>query len=274
MPEGDTIFRLAGKITQAFGGSEVREFQTIEPHLAREDIAGRHIERATAEGKNLFIELSGGLTLHSHLQMLGKWKIERPARSDALERAGERVHGEYRPAQLRFRAEHASLVALHLRILKWAKPRDVERVIERLGPDLLAQDYTEADVVACVRSAGDESIAIALLRQDLVAGIGNVFKSEVLFLQGIHPLTPVAQLSGAELSSLLRKARELMRRNTLSGPRKTRFALGGPRLWVYEREGELCLRCGGRILMQRLGAKLRSTYYCPACQPALPPLQR
>ncbi len=147
-------------------------------------MAGRHLERANAEGKNLFIEFSGGLTLHSHLQMLGRWKIERPARNDALERAGERVHGEYRPAQLRLIAEHASLLALHLRILKWAKPREVKRVSERLGPDLLAEDYSEAEAVTHLRSAADECIAIALLRQDLVAGIGNVFKSEVLFLQG------------------------------------------------------------------------------------------
>jgi endonuclease VIII len=269
VPEGDTIYRLATQLTQTFGGREILQFQTIEPHLAREDIAGRRIERAQAQGKNLFIELSGDLILHSHLQMLGKWKVERPARSDALERAGERVRGEYRPAQLRLRAEHASLVALHLRILKWTKPRDVERVIERLGPDLLAQDYAQHDAVAHMRSAGDVCIALALLRQDLVAGIGNVFKSEVLFLQGIHPLTPVSQLSDDTLAQLLRKTRDLMRRNTLAGPRTTRFALGGPRLWVYERAGEPCLRCGERIVMQRLGTKLRSTYYCPTCQPNL-----
>jgi endonuclease VIII len=266
VPEGDTIHRLAQSITAALGGSEIRQFQTNEPHMMRDDIVGRSIKGATAEGKHLFIELSGGLILRSHLQMLGSWKVERPARTDALDRAGGYVHGEYRPAQLRLITERVSVVGCHLRILKWSNARSVERVVETLGPDLLAPDFSELDALGNLRRVGDMPIATALLRQDLVAGIGNVFKSEVLFLERIHPFVPVSRLDDEALLRLLRKSRQLMRRNLKSGPRTTRFALGGPRLWVYGRNAEPCLRCGEKIAMQRLGPQLRSTYYCPVCQ--------
>lgn len=266
MPEGDTIHRLAKRVTTTLGGCEIRQFQTNEPHMHRDDIVGRRFERATAEGKHLLFELSGSLILHSHLQMLGSWTLERPARADALERAGKFVHGEYRPAQLRLGTDHASVVACNLRILKWTNPHAVERTVTRLGPDLSASDFSETSAVSCLRTALDEPVAVALLRQDLLAGIGNVFKSESLFLERVHPSTPVNHLDDATLLRLVRRSRQLLRRNLGAGPRTTRFALGGPRLWVYGRDGESCLKCGAKIAMLRLGAQLRSTYYCPTCQ--------
>lgn len=270
MPEGDTIHRLARRISQSMQGAVVLDYQTNEPHLRRDDIVDRAFCGARALGKTLFIDFSGGLSLVSHLQMRGKWILERPARRDALERLGLKIHGQYRPAQLRLVTADLSLAAIHLRIVRWMKTSDSARVGAALGPDLLATDFDETEALSRFRAHGAVFVADALLRQDLLAGVGNVYKSETLFLEGLHPRRKVADLEDEQLLALFRRTRQLLKHNLGKGPRRTRHALGGPRLWVYERSGERCLRCGEVIQMLRLGKNLRSSYFCPSCQPLVP----
>ncbi|HYP87650.1 MAG TPA: hypothetical protein VEQ59_05845, partial [Polyangiaceae bacterium] len=102
--------------------------------------------------------------------------------------------------------------------------------------------------------------------QSIVAGIGNVYKSEILFIEKVAPFVSVGSLDDATLERLLKRARDLMRRN-LKGPRRTTFGnLGGPNFFVYDRSGERCMKCDTKIRMRRQGNLQRSTYYCPECQ--------
>ncbi len=140
-----------------------------------------------------------------------------------------------------------------------------------LGPDLLADqvDYGQILVRARKLLVGDTPVLDVLLDQRVACGIGNVYKSEVLFLEGCHPTTPLECLTDDYLLLMYRQARWLMRRNTGGGPRVTRWANDDAgRLWVYGRRGQPCLRCADVIRSTKLGKSLRSTYWCPSCQPA------
>jgi endonuclease-8 len=115
------------------------------------------------------------------------------------------------------------------------------------------------------------------LNQRVMAGVGNVYKSEVLFACGVHPFRRVSTLTGAEVECILERARRFLEANvkdggmvTFTGQRRTtRAADPGARLWVYRRQGKECRRCGTAIKMRRQGPGARSTYWCPVCQPAL-----
>jgi endonuclease-8 len=109
-------------------------------------------------------------------------------------------------------------------------------------------------------------IGEALMNQTIVCGVGNVYKSEVLFICRVNPFTLVGELSDDQLLRLLQRARKLMRRNLEGYPRRTRFASDGRRQWVYGRRNDPCLVCGGRIQMRRQGDLGRSTFWCPTCQ--------
>jgi endonuclease-8 len=135
-----------------------------------------------------------------------------------------------------------------------------------LGPDLLSPDYDQAEVLSRLREHPDSTIAEALMLQSIVAGIGNVYKSETLFIEKVSPFVKVSELDDATLERLLRRARELMRRN-LKGPRRTTFGtFAGTSHFVYERSGQHCLKCDTKIRMLRQGPLQRSTYFCPECQ--------
>jgi endonuclease-8 len=136
-----------------------------------------------------------------------------------------------------------------------------------LGPDLLSPDYDQAEAVRRLREHPETTIAEALMLQSVVAGIGNVYKAETLFLEKVSPFVPVSSLDDATLERLLKRARELMRRNTRPGPRRTTFGtFAGQNYFVYERSGQHCLKCDTKIQMRRQGNLQRSTYFCPECQ--------
>jgi endonuclease-8 len=140
--------------------------------------------------------------------------------------------------------------------------------LERLGPDLLGSDFDEAEAMGRLRAAGGRSIADALLDQTIVAGIGNVYKNEVLFLERVSPFDTVASLHDETLRRLLQTARRQMRRNLGTGRRRTTDGGHAGALWVYERAGRPCARCGTPIRRALHGEHARSTYWCPTCQPA------
>lgn len=262
MPEGDTIWRTARTLHAALAGKTVLAFESSLPAVAaaarRLEIVGREIEAVGARGKHLLVRLAGGAVLHTHQGMRGGWRLYR--------RSGAGRH----PPSARAVIETADAVAVCslapvVELLSAAQAA-AHPALARLGPDLLGPAF---DLVAArrrLRARGDREIGPALLDQTALAGIGNVYKSEVLFLCGVSPVARVRDLDDATVDRLVAKAGELLRRNLGGGPRRTTSALAPGRLWVYRRSGQPCRRCGTPIERAVQGDGARSTYFCPICQ--------
>ncbi len=281
MPEGDTIFRSARALGRALAGKIVTSFETALAPLASVDddtpVAGRTIETVEARGKWLLIYFSGDLILVTHMLMSGSWHIYR---------VGERWRVPRSAMRCVVRVQDFEAIACNVPVAKFFTARTLERnsMIPKLGPDLLRADYDEAEARARVLARADEEIANVLLNQRVIAGLGNVYKTEVCFLCGVHPFRKVASLTPAELDCLLFQSRKLIRENvhegaragsgaddkilTYTGARRTTGSADqASRLWVYGRQGQPCRRCGTAVLMRKQGPDARSTYWCPQCQP-------
>ncbi len=274
MPEGDTIYRTARALQKALAGHCVTKFDTAYAHLARVDddgpIAGRMIERCEAAGKHVLIGFEGGLILRTHMRMNGSWHLYR--------------HGErwWRgPQAMRVRVDTADWVAVAFDVpvaeFVTAKQLASTGPVAALGRDLLKPGFDRDEAIRRVRAAGAVPIAQALLNQRLVAGIGNVYKSEVLFLAGIHPDTTAGAVPRAGLESVMDIARGLLGDNVLPGTaaaiqtyrslrRTDRRTDPADSLWVYSRAGQPCRRCGTVIASKKMGVDARTTYWCPNCQ--------
>ena len=279
MPEGDTILRAAQTLHRVLAGHTVTRFDSVYPALNRiaEDtpIVGRTIESVAARGKHLLMTFSGDLILRTHMRMNGSWH---------LYRTGARWLRPASDMRVLIATAHAVAVGFNVPVAEWLSRRELERhpQIRQLGPDLLAgadgRYQYEIDlpaICARMRARGREPIAEVLLNQRVLAGIGNVFKSEILFEAGVDPFCPVSSLSDADLERIARIARDQMaasvldRAKTLTpaiGRRTTRSLDPGARLWVYGRNGKPCRRCGTIIKSKKAGLDARLTYWCPQCQ--------
>ncbi len=232
-------------------------------------IVGQPIEHVEARGKNLLIHFGGGRTLHLHLRMMGRIYITEEAL--AASRARLREHAGARSArpQLLLKVDSFVITGNRIPVLRLLrKGQDTKAPdLASLGPDLLSDSFDEDQAVARLVRLGPAAIGPALLMQQCVSGIGNVYKSEVLFLERVPPTQPVASLGPARLRALLRRARQLLQQNSLAARRTTRTTLGGSRLWVYRRAGLPCFCCNGNIAVMHQGPSPgRSTYYCATCQ--------
>ncbi|AXC14663.1 Formamidopyrimidine-DNA glycosylase [Acidisarcina polymorpha] len=224
-----------------------------------------------SRGKWLLIHFTGDLILVTHMLMSGSWHIYR---------RGER----WRRTRIHMRAVIATndfeAVAFDVPVASFHTARTLERntSIPKLGPDLLQGSFSEDEAIKRLVLRGEEEVANVLLNQQVLAGIGNVFKSEICFSCGVSPFTRVSALSSAQVECLMSTARRLLAANvsesagpgivTYSGGRRTTGAADpGARLWVYGRRGKQCRRCGTIILMRKQGVGARSTYWCPQCQP-------
>jgi endonuclease-8 len=275
VPEGDTIFRAAAALHRALAGHVVTRFDTALAPLARvhddTPITGRTVERCESVGKHLLMAFSGDLVLRTHMRMSGSWHLYRP---------GERW--QRRPGAMRVRLDTDSWVAVafDVPVAEFLTTRDLarSRALTTLGPDLLSPAFNRNEALARLAGAGARPIAEVLLDQRFVSGIGNVFKSEVLFLCGIHPDRLASALAPVDFIRIVDLAVPLMRANTgataSSGivtyrglRRTTRQASGEENLWVYGRGGKPCRRCGTPIASAKRGLDARSTYWCPTCQP-------
>jgi endonuclease-8 len=258
VPEGDTIFRAARTLQRALAGRTVIAFDTQLSQLAvvdrRAPIAGRTIDAVMARGKHLLIELSGDLVLRTHMRMHGSWHLYKP---------GERWRAPRRDARIVLTTSEWVAIAF------WVNDA-------ALGPDLLDDAVDLAEARRRIRATPARHIAEAILRQQSVAGLGNVFKSELLFLCKVPPFAPVDAVTDAQLDCLLERGRALMRLNVeeravVAATRVGRVTTGrlNPRekLWVYGRAGRPCLKCGTRIETAS-ETEGRRTYWCPACQSA------
>lgn len=264
MPEGDTLYRAARELGARLDGATVTAFSSVLGERVDQGRVGRTIARVVARGKNLLVQFDDGWTLHTHLRMSGRWRLAPVA-----------VRAPYGFARIEPRervviatAEWVAVCSLApvVRLLRGDGTHELG-----LGPDLLADSFDADAAVRALRAGEDLPIGDAVMVQGRVAGIGNVYKSEVLFLESVDPFRRISTFDDATLTRVLTRARSLMQANVRpgSGMRATRLrpdarATTG-RLYVYRRSGEPCFRCGTRVAMrrQRLG---RSTYFCPTCQ--------
>jgi endonuclease VIII len=274
MPEGDTIFRAARTLHRALAGKTVVRFRTVLTQLERVDIdtplAGRTIERVEARGKHLLIHFSGDLILRTHMRMNGSWHIYRP---------GERWQRPARDMRVVIATDDFEAVAFRVPVAEFRTAAALARddAIQSLGPDLLDPDADLEEAVRRLRDRGPMPIADALLDQRALTGVGNIFKSESLFVAGVSPFARVASLSNDTLRTIVDTARQQLEANT-HDPIEPRLAVAGGmrsttgsdrpdrRLWVYGRAGAPCRRCHTPIALAKQGEDARLTYYCPNCQ--------
>lgn len=260
MPEGDTILRTARTLEKAIGGQVIARVFSGMPTIALGPIVGQRIEAVAAQGKNLLIHFENGQILRTHMRMTGSWHIYRP---------GERWQRPERLARLWIEAGGWVAVCFSAPVIELLTARQaaVHGPLIGLGPDILAEVFDCVEAVRRLKAGPERPIGDAMLDQSNVSGIGNIYKSESLFLAGLDPRTPVGLLAETDRVGLLETARALMRAN-LVAPQPTLNPSWpvGARRWVYGRSGAPCLRCGTRITIVRQGHAQRSTYYCPKCQ--------
>ena len=260
MPEGDSVFKLADYLNKALAGEGIVTGFARTTESA--DLSGYAVSQVYARGKHLFIALDQDLLLRSHLGMWGSWHAYAP---------GEEWQKPRRQASIVLQSAQRVFVCFNAAQVELLRPRGVrDRVLDAaLGPDLLAEHVAYPDILRRARelASPDTPVLDLLLDQRVACGIGNVYKSEVLFLQRLHPEAPVHLCSDEQVLGLYRQASQLLKGNRGGGPRITRRAGDDAgRLWVYRRAGAPCLRCDQPIRHARLGRDLRSTYWCPACQ--------
>lgn len=266
MPEGDTIFRAARTLNQALAGHVVTRFETALAPLAAVDastpIAGRRVERVVSAGKHLIIDFSGGLHLRTHMRMNGSWHIYR---------VNERWRRPRRDMRVVIATDAFVAVGFNIPVAEFLDARGLERQedLRRIGPDLLGQ-FDPDEAFRRIRARGDAEIANVLLNQRVIAGIGNVFKSEILFVCNVNPFDRIAALSDSTLREIIGVSEKLLRVNVREGnpvQRRTTNSLDRSKpLWVYRRHGAACRRCRTSIEYRKQGSDARSTYWCPRCQ--------
>ena len=260
MPEGDTVHKLAAYLARRLAGEvlgSVRVHRRPVRALERQPIAS--IE---PHGKHLLIRWNSGLQIRVHLGMYGSW--HRYPR-------GAEWHKPPAQAAVELWTNQQVYICFNAKEVELSRTgsHDTTGLEMRVGPDLLdaATDPALPAERVLDLCSPDASIAEALLDQRIASGIGNVYKSEVLFIERQNPFVPARGIGRATLMQLFHTARDLLAGNLGGGPRHTRAAeRGGSQLWVYGRHGRACLRCRTPVRVCRHGAGRRSTYWCPTCQ--------
>jgi endonuclease-8 len=267
VPEGDTIFRVAAALRGYLAGQRIEAARARVPGPRIERVVGSRVNEVESRGKHLLVHFDNGLVLHSHLRMQGTWHRYRP---------GERWRRPAAQARVVLEVPGSVVVCFDAPVMELLEERAIELhpALRTLGPDLLADEFDAEDALRRLRAPARQglSLAEALLDQRAQAGVGNVFKSEVLFLEHQHPMRRVRDVDDDTLRRLLATAEEQLRANTTTRGRVTTGRRPAPsRTWVYGRAGRPCLRCGARIERARIGDLPRPTFWCPRCQPAPEP---
>jgi endonuclease-8 len=263
MPEGDTVHRAAARLNTALAGQTVLRSDVRVPRFATADLSGKRVDEVVALGKHLLMRI-GDVTVHSHLKMEGVWHVyqlgerwRRPAFEARIVLETTSADDGAAWQAVGFALGELDLVA-----------RDCEHeVIGHLGPDPLGPDFDRAEALRRLTADPDRPIGLALLDQKNVAGFGNDYRNELLFLRGVLPGTPVGKTDTAAALDLgVRLIRANQHRNERTTTGNTRL---GQRLWVAHRDGRPCRRCGTRIRRGLLGDDAlteRMTWFCPSCQ--------
>lgn len=279
MPEGDTIYRAARAMQRAIGGQVVTGFETGLAKIARVNddtpVVGRTIEKVESRGKWCLVYLSDDLILVTHMLMSGSWHLYRTGEKWWMGRDRMRVA---------IRTADWQAVGFNVPVVEFHTARSLERnsQVPKLGPDLLSDEFTVDGGIARLAAYGLEhpeaEIAVVLLNQRVLAGLGNVYKSEIAFAAGVNPFRAMRTITTREREVMVEKSQQWMKANVLDGSgdgivtysgnrRTTRSANREDRLWVYGRQGQECRRCGAKVMMRKQGEQARSTYWCPECQP-------
>jgi endonuclease-8 len=265
VPEGDTVWLAAKRMNTALAGATLRRGEFRIPQLATVDLAGATVREVVPRGKHLLIRFADDRTLRTHFRMDGSWHLYRPGTkwrggpvydirailaTDAWECVGYRLHD-----------------------IDLVPTAEEVRLVGHLGPDVLGPDWDLDEALRRLRAYPDEQIGVALLDQRNLAGIGNIYKVESLFLCGVHPWARVADVP--DLAALVTKARTLMLANREHPEQNTTGLPGrGQDHWVAGRRGRPCRRCGTPILLGDQGpaTQERVTWWCPTCQAARSPI--
>jgi endonuclease VIII len=276
MPEGDTIFRTARSMGRALVGKPITGFRSNYPLLTRfhEDtpITGQIVERVESRGKWLLIHLSGGATLVTHMLMNGSWH---------LYRIGDRWQKPARDMRIVLENRDYQAVAFTVPVARiyTAQALARETRIPPPGSDVLSEDFDPIAAAARLRSYSGEEIGSVLLHQQVLAGVGNVFKSEICFVESVNPFCFVSALNDRQVAGLIASSRRLVAANVLEDAgdtivtyrgqqrRATRSSSPQDSLWVYGRFGDPCRRCGNTIRHRLQGRDARVTFWCQTCQP-------
>lgn len=256
MPEGDTVFRTARRLHDALAGDEVVRFDIRVPGSATADLSGEPVREVVARGKHLLMRI-GAATLHSHLKMEGEWHLYRPA---------ERWRKPAFAARAIVATRRAEAVGFDLAMVEVLPTGEEDRVVGHLGPDLLGPDWDAAEAARRL-AADDRPVHVAVQDQRNLAGLGNEYANELLFVRGLLPTTPAREVDTAGLvetaARMIRANRDRPQRTFTGDTRR------GRQNWVYRRAGKPCLRCGTGIRGGDLGAQptaQRIVFWCPNCQ--------
>ncbi|MBM4377233.1 MAG: Fpg/Nei family DNA glycosylase [Deltaproteobacteria bacterium] len=285
MPEGDTLHRIADALAPRLEGRVLRAIEVPRSDARVRDLVGVSVERVRAYGKYLVIELGCGVSLLTHLRMDGLWHAYEPGARWRRSRGAMRVMLE---------VEGTVAVCFSAPVVRFVRTRELARLLgpEHLGPDILGESFDVGDALLRLARSPDVPLGVALLDQRRIAGIGNVYKSEVCFHARLSPLARVSTVERAALERLVVLTREVMQDNvakrrpgadarrhhaphylyerdtTLAARRTTPKGceVGKGPIFVYGRAGKPCFVCGAAIVRTYQGDARRSTYRCPVCQ--------
>ncbi|MGV1037815.1 MAG: DNA-formamidopyrimidine glycosylase family protein [Candidatus Nanopelagicales bacterium] len=268
MPEGDTIWRTARALDRALAGADIAKADLRVPAYATADLAGMAVSSVSPRGKHLLMGLtspasaighgSAELVLHTTLGMDGKWRIYRRGKAWSA--------GPGHTVRAIVETEQHVAVGYLLPTVELFKASDAALQLAYLGPDLLGEDWDSAEALIRMTRHPDRPTGEVLLDQRCLAGIGNVYKSEICFLHKVSPLTAIGEVP--DLPSLISRAHQLLNLNKVRAIRVTTGDARRP-LWVYGRGGRPCRRCGASIRVSQEGREGRErwTWWCPRCQP-------
>jgi endonuclease-8 len=247
VPEGDTIHRTANRLRTVLAGQPLVRLE-VRHTLAKVPEPGTVIEAVDAVGKHLLIHFANGMTLRTHMRMTGSWHVYR---------TGERWRKPAHLARATVKVEGWIAVCFAAPVVELETSPTSTSQVAHLGPDLTRPEITDDDIARAVARMTDDEIGVVLLDQRVASGIGNIFKSETLFVSGIDPFRSAGELDRATKHKLLATASKLLRASVADAPR--------PRN-VFGRTGQPCRKCGTPIRAQRQGEQARTTYWCPTCQ--------
>jgi endonuclease-8 len=276
MPEGDTIFRTARSLSRALVGRVITGFRSNYPLLTRfhddTPLTGQQVERVESRGKWVLIYFSGGRILVTHMLMSGSWHIYR---------IGERWLQPGRNMRIVLENNLCQAVGFRVPVAQMHTASSLARDHRIPAPtsDVLNAGFDAGQVKARILACVHEEIGDVLLHQNVLAGVGNVFKSEVCFVTGVSPFCKVAHLTSGEIDALIQASQTLIQANVLEDSGDTIVTYRGHHrrsartsdptasLWVYGRHNQSCRRCGDRIRRRIQGPDARVTFWCGQCQP-------
>jgi len=260
VPEGDTVWRACQRLNEVFAGRMLTRSEFRVPALATTDLTGVGVREIISRGKHQLFRFSNEFTLHTHFKMDGVWKIYP---------RGRRWSGgpAFQIRAVLATSDHDA-VGYRLPVIELVPTAAEDSVVGHLGPDLLGPDWNLDEAVRRIATQPDRTIGEALLDQRNLAGLGTFYRAELLFLHGVHPRTPVSEVTN--LLRIVERGQQLLQANRWRPEQSTTGDLRpGRRSYVYDRSRQPCRRCGTAIRADELGriGQERRSYWCPNCQP-------